>query len=150
MNGQLHAPESSSAEEEGERSSKMVTARQFGAYRCMQRVVAAASNHLLRFRRLFQEWVVDIYCTVEAGRLNYFRHNQDKIRASLYQGVADAVSRGDHDLQQVGQRVVLPSTFQGGPRHMQQQYQDAMATMRRHGKPDLFITFTHNPKCPEV
>jgi len=25
-----------------------------------------------------------------------------------------------------------------------------MATMRRHGKPDLFITFTHNPKCPEV
>jgi hypothetical protein len=109
-----------------------------------------ASNHLLKGRRLFQEFLVDTYCIMEGGRLELIRHNQDQLRASLYSGVADAVNRGDTSLQQVGQRVVLPATFQGGPRHMQQRYQDSMAIIRRFGKPDLFVTFTMNPKCPEV
>jgi len=51
---------------------------------------------------------------------------------------------------QVGLPVVLPSTFQGGPRFMQQRYQDCMAVVRHYGKPDLFITFTCNPKWQEV
>jgi hypothetical protein len=33
---------------------------------------------------------------------------------------------------------------------MQQNYQDAMAIVRKHGKPDLFITFTCNPNWNEV
>jgi hypothetical protein len=33
---------------------------------------------------------------------------------------------------------------------MTQLFQDAMACMRVHGKPDLFITFTANPKWPEI
>jgi hypothetical protein len=33
---------------------------------------------------------------------------------------------------------------------MQQNYQDAMAVVRKHGKPDLFITFTCNPNWKEV
>ena len=39
-------------------------------------------------------------------------------------------------------RVILPATFTGGPRFMTGQYADAMATVRKLGKPDLFITFT--------
>ncbi|XP_046417440.1 uncharacterized protein LOC124178246 [Neodiprion fabricii] len=35
-------------------------------------------------------------------------------------------------------------------RHMQQQYQDAMAITRKVGRPDLFITMTCNPKWPEI
>ena len=50
----------------------------------------------------------------------------------------------------VGRRVVLPSSFTGGPRYMCQLYQDAMAIVRKKGKPDLFITFTCNPKWPEI
>jgi hypothetical protein len=66
----------------------------------------------------------------------------------LYQGVADALQ---HDnLANIGRMVVLPSSFIGGPRHMHQLYQDAMALVRKHGKPDLFITITSNPKWPEV
>ena len=33
---------------------------------------------------------------------------------------------------------------------MQQLYQDSMAIVRKYGKPDLFITFTCNPKWPEI
>ncbi len=33
---------------------------------------------------------------------------------------------------------------------MGQLYQDAMATVRKFGKPDLFITFTCNPKWKEI
>lgn len=33
---------------------------------------------------------------------------------------------------------------------MQQNYQDAMAMARQYGRADLFITFTANPKWPEV
>ncbi len=33
---------------------------------------------------------------------------------------------------------------------MQQYYQDAMALVRAHGFPDLFITMTANPKWPEI
>ena len=33
---------------------------------------------------------------------------------------------------------------------MHARYQDAMAAVRVHGKPDLFITFTCNPKHPDI
>ncbi|CAF4096225.1 unnamed protein product [Rotaria sordida] len=44
-----------------------------------------------------------------------------------------------------GRVIIIPSSFQGSPRAMQQNYQDAMAIVRKYGKPDLFITFTCNP-----
>ena len=47
-------------------------------------------------------------------------------------------------------RVILPDSFTGGPRAMQGLYHDAMAVIRKLGKPDLFITFTCNPKWPEI
>ena len=33
---------------------------------------------------------------------------------------------------------------------MHKQYQNAMAIVRKHGKPDLFLTFTCNPKWREI
>ena len=33
---------------------------------------------------------------------------------------------------------------------MQQNYQDAMAIVSKFGKPDLFLTFTCNPKCQAI
>ncbi len=62
----------------------------------------------------------------------------------------DAVQRGDTDACNVGRAIVLPSSFLGGPRHMHQLYQDAMAIVRKLGKPDLFITITCNPKWREI
>ncbi len=73
--------------------------------------------------------------------------NQAQLRAELYQGLADMV---EHDVQldpaQVGQQIVLPTSFRGSPRFMMQVYQDAMAFVRSKGIPNVFLTFTCNPK----
>ena len=53
-------------------------------------------------------------------------------------------------LPRAGVPVVLPSSFLGSPRDMHARYQDAMAVVRVHGKPDLFITFTCNPNHPDI
>ncbi|GBM17754.1 hypothetical protein AVEN_170831-1 [Araneus ventricosus] len=42
------------------------------------------------------------------------------------------------------------SKLNGSPHNMQQNYQDAMAMVRKFGKPDLFLTFTCNPSWFEV
>jgi len=46
--------------------------------------------------------------------------------------------------------MILPSSFQGGERAMGQLYQDAMARVRKFGKPNFFITFTCNPKWKKI
>lgn len=50
----------------------------------------------------------------------------------------------------MGIRVILPASFTGGPRYMQQRKQDAMVYVRNFGRPDLFIKMTCNPQWPEV
>ena len=104
---------------------------------------------LHRAGRLFQEFIVDTYAQIEQNRLSYFRSNQTKLRADLYQGVIDAVADG-RDLSNIGTRTILPATFTGGPREMRQQYHDGMAIVRAHSKPDIFITMTCNPRWPEI
>ncbi|XP_046605021.1 uncharacterized protein LOC124297753 [Neodiprion virginianus] len=54
------------------------------------------------------------------------------------------------DRTRLGNQMILPSSFSGSMRHMQQQYQDTMAVTRKVGRPDLFITMTCNPKWPEI
>ncbi|GJY65612.1 helicase [Tanacetum coccineum] len=58
--------------------------------------------------------------------------------------------RGDTNATGLGKRIVLSHTFTRSPRHMMQNYQDAIALCRAYGNPDLFITFTSNPKWPEI
>ncbi|KAK9666496.1 hypothetical protein RND81_14G188700 [Saponaria officinalis] len=62
----------------------------------------------------------------------------------------DAVNKGDYIGAAVGKRVILPASFTGCLWYMQQNYQDAMAMCRWFGNPHLFITFTANPKWPEI
>jgi len=59
-------------------------------------------------------------------------------------------SRAEESNLQPGRVVILPSTFQGSPHSLQQNYQDAMAIIAKFGKPDLFLTFTCNPKWREI
>ena len=72
------------------------------------------------------------------------------MRADTYQGLQDYLQNSANDLNgQVGKTVILPSTFIGSPRYMQQCYQDSMATVNAKGKPDIFLTMTCNPKWRE-
>lgn len=72
---------------------------------------------LLRGGRLFQRYMVDMFATIDQSRLYYLHRDQRKIRASLYSGLEDAVAQGDADLDlnELGQRTVLPSSYIGGP-----------------------------------
>ena len=57
---------------------------------------------------------------------------------------------GDGDPSNVGCRIILPSTFTGGPRYMHERQQDAISYVRKYGHNDLFITTTTNPSWPEI
>jgi hypothetical protein len=58
--------------------------------------------------------------------------------------------REDTTGENQGRRIVLPTSFTGGDRFMQRLFQDSMAIVRHFGKPDFFITFTANPRWPEI
>jgi hypothetical protein len=87
---------------------------------------------ILRGGRLLQQYMVDAFASIDQNRLSYLWRNQTKLRASLYSGLEDAISQRDDDvdLNELGKRFILPSSYIGGPRHMQQRYQDAMAIAR--------------------
>ena len=102
-------------------------------------------------RKLFQQYLVDSYVKTEASRLDYLRRNQSALRVELYQGLMDHLhSQAAEQNLAPGRIVILPSSFQGSPRAMQQNYQDAMAIVTQYGKPDLFLTFTCNPKSKNI
>jgi hypothetical protein len=82
--------------------------------------------------------------------LKYLRLNKKKLHMDLYQGLQDAIATGDNSAAAIGQRIILPSSFTVGPRHMVQNYQDAMAICRWAGCPDAFVTFTCNPQWLEI
>ncbi|KAI3509551.1 hypothetical protein L1887_24917 [Cichorium endivia] len=73
-----------------------------------------------------------------------------KIRSDLYQGIVDCVNAGEVEPSRVGQRVVLPASFIGGPRDMRRRFLDVMTLVQDDGKPDIFLTLTCNPSWPEI
>ncbi|AQK64979.1 hypothetical protein ZEAMMB73_Zm00001d013986 [Zea mays] len=74
----------------------------------------------------------------------------DRLRADLYQGLVDSMLDGDIRAEKVGKRTVLSTSFIGGPRDMKRRYMDAMALVRKFGKPYIFLTMTCNPNWDEI
>ncbi|XP_048431318.1 uncharacterized protein LOC103936253 [Pyrus x bretschneideri] len=125
-----------------------VTMRAFLGYQIQDR--PGQSDTLLKGGRLFQQYLVDAYATLEEDRLDFIRLNQDSFRAEGLKGIHEALKAGNASSSGVGKRVILPTLFTGSVRYMINNYQDAMAICRHHGNPDLFITFTCNAKWPEI
>jgi len=83
--------------------------------------------------------------------LKYIKNQQSKLRINKYAGLANALyAKADNTNVRVGKLVVLPSLFIGSPRNMVQNYQHAMAIVRKFGKSDFFIKFTYNASWPEI
>lgn len=102
-------------------------------------------------RKLSQQFIVDAYCQIESLRLQYIRTHQKDLRVEQYRGLYDYIKgRSQGENYQIGKTIILPSTFEGSPRNMAQNYQDAMTLVSRFGKPDLFITYTCNGKWREI
>ena len=103
--------------------------------------------------KLFQQYTVDAWASIQQNLLNWTRYNQKKICADLYQGVHDAITGdgdGNSNLAKQGQHIILPSSFIGSERHMQQLFQDFMAICRSFSKPDIFLTMTADPNWREI
>ena len=119
-------------------------------YYCYKFQMRSSPNMILLGGRLLQQFVVDMYIKIETSRFLYYRLNQKKIRSELYQGIVDCVNAGEVEPSKVGQRVVLPASFIGGPRDMRRRFLDAMTLVQDDGKPDIFLTITCNPGWPEI
>ena len=131
-----------------QRKRTNLTMREYMQYRLHTRLDEA--DTILCARKLLQQFLVDAYTMVESERLWFIRRHQKALRADLYKGLTDAVLHGETTPSSRGKRIILPSSFTGGARYMMQNYQDAMAICRWAGFPDFFLTFTCNPKWPEI
>ncbi|XP_019153878.1 PREDICTED: disease resistance protein RPM1-like [Ipomoea nil] len=76
---------------------------------------------------------------IESARLIYITTHQKALRCEAYQGLSNALTRGE-----------LDPTARGRARCMIPNYQDAMAICKHIGYPYIFITFTSNPKWHET
>jgi hypothetical protein len=125
-----------------------VSVRDYYCYRFQIR--PSIFNPILHGKRLFQQFAVDTYIKIESSRLDFIRKNQDKLRADLYKGLVDSLHEGENRADKIGKRTVLSTSFIGGPRDMRHRYMDAMALVRKFGKPDIFLTMTCNPNWDEI
>ncbi|KAI8569454.1 hypothetical protein RHMOL_Rhmol02G0280600 [Rhododendron molle] len=128
-------------------AAERLTQMEFYSYRLFERDTEYST--ILRGGKLFQEFLVDAWAATEQNRLTYYKLNQARLRTSLYHDLADIGPDGLNP-DQIGQRMVLPSSFTGGPRHMFEIFQDSMAITRYNHHPDIFLTMTANPKWPEI
>jgi len=71
-----------------------------------------------------------MWAACDQTKLDWLSSHQSHIRADLYNGVEDALISGDVDAASVGRRLVLPSSYTGGPRFMAKIYQNSMAIVR--------------------
>jgi len=135
-------------ESELQRKHYNVTMAEFYGYRFQHRDTDGIA--LLRGDRLRQQYIVDAYVAIEQNRLKYLRLNKKKLRVDFYQGLQDAIVAGDTSVGAIEHKIILPFSFTVGPRHMVQNYQDAMAICRWAGCPDAFVTFICNPQWLEI
>uniref|UniRef100_A0A915MSZ5 Helitron helicase-like domain-containing protein n=1 Tax=Meloidogyne javanica TaxID=6303 RepID=A0A915MSZ5_MELJA len=101
--------------------------------------------------KLFQQWLVDQAAKIEWSRLEYIKNHQTELCSSIYSNVEDFLKQKSlKSGAEIQKKVILPSTFSGGPRSMHEHFMDSMAIVNETGKPDLFITFTCNPNDPDI
>ena len=134
----------------GPNSSARITLLQYTAYRLHSRLNEFST--ILRGCRLFQTYLVDMFACIDQERLHFIHTQQRRLRVTLLNGMEDVLTTNDNqvDLNQLGQRIILPSSYIGGPRDMHQRYLDGMAIARHFKKIDIFLTMTANPNWLEI
>ena len=96
-----------------------------------------------------------MYVKMEGEKLSCIRKYQRKLRASEYINLAQKFGDRQGDFDEVetvrfGRLVVLPATYIGSDRYLRQKRQDAMSIAVELAHPDIFLTFTYNPKWPAI
>ncbi|KAF1865981.1 hypothetical protein Lal_00041679 [Lupinus albus] len=107
------------------RKRNRVTARELMSFILQSRKNEAQT--LLSSRRLFHQFLVDAYTMVESERLSFIKRNQKKLMVDKYKNLNETQGSDQSQGSNRGKRVILPSTFVGGRRYMDQLYFDGMA-----------------------
>jgi hypothetical protein len=108
-------------------------------------------DYLFWAGKLFHEFVVDSWAISEQARLRWVEANQTTLCADSYHGLMDSIAANPNVTgEDIGQRVILPSSFSGSTRNMIQNCQDALAINYHFKGADLFITATANPHWPDI
>ncbi|KAH9615625.1 hypothetical protein KSS87_013884 [Heliosperma pusillum] len=147
--GILHAEPSLTVSKRKKPRNKL-TMREWVAFRIQDRPLSVEHPTLLLSGRLYQQFLVDTYLMVESHRLSFIRFNQPLLRAETYNNISNAVECGNIGPSSIGSRIIIPSTHVGSDGYMRENYRDTMTICKWNGYPDLFITFTCNPKWPEI
>ncbi|ETW79933.1 hypothetical protein HETIRDRAFT_171550 [Heterobasidion irregulare TC 32-1] len=133
----------------GQMLSSKVSQHCYYAYRLMRCLLEPET--IFRAGKLFQQYMVDAWGSIESSNLFWIRNHQKEIRADNYQSLFDAIhAEAGINLGQQRRRIVLPSTYAGSPHYMYQLFQDSMAITHHCHKPDIFLTMTANPNWPEI
>nr|CAD2182309.1 unnamed protein product [Meloidogyne enterolobii] len=129
-------------------STRRVTRLQYVSYSIG---IRKKFNPILYGGKLFQHYCVDEWVKIEGDRMRWIRSNQKTIFADAYKNVDSFLEkRARESGKPLGRKVILPPSVTNSPRYIEKHFQDAMALVRRFGKPDLFVTMTCNPQWEEI
>jgi hypothetical protein len=83
--------------------------------------------------------------------LNYLDTHQKELRVENYHNLQKRLDQNIANQDTVNPAAIskvaiLPFSFSSGDRAMQQLFQDSMYLITHFSKPDLFMTFTANPR----
>ena len=125
-------------------------------------------NTLHRFRKLMQQFVVDMYAKVETERLRFvgscqrncvLNHMLNSLMHFCKVGftldtvcaiVENSLFSRRCKSSKHWSKSHPPQFFCRGPRYMHEWTHNAMSYVRKLGRPSLFVTMTCNPSWPEI
>ncbi|KAK2371204.1 hypothetical protein QL285_084180 [Trifolium repens] len=79
-------------ERKASRKRLHITQLEWVAYRIQQREIE--NSTIVFARRLFHQFLVDSFSTIESARLKYLRDHQQELRSDMYKGLTEAILRG--------------------------------------------------------
>ncbi len=126
-----------------------VTCLQYYRYLLYERDFS--KNHMFKGQKLSQQYWVDMWVKIDQIRLNGYKTKtaQKKFRKYFISG-ADSNVCDTTELEDIDYPTILPSSYIGGPRYMNQRMHDALAIVRKYKKAHFFITMTIDPKSDEI
>jgi len=102
-------------------------------------------------QQLALEYYCDIWAQNEARYASFHAlpSQQAKYRMGRKCAIEDQIHNG-RNVEDASQPMLLPSSFVGSAKWYHMLYLDALTLPQRYHCPDLFVTFTCNPKWPEI
>uniref|UniRef100_A0A183C067 Helitron_like_N domain-containing protein n=1 Tax=Globodera pallida TaxID=36090 RepID=A0A183C067_GLOPA len=141
---------------DGSSKKSNISERQFYRYRMALRGDDKNAFHWLWFaRRLAEYFTISVLNRIERNEMDHLKAIQSKknYRQLLARDYIAAMEKGLQKLgrnAKLGRVFLMPQTFAGSRQYYQGKYADLMTMVRHLGAPTWFVTFTGNPKWPEI